>query len=39
MQKKLLKIAQMEIDMIDLIKAHLQNILMLSCGTKCYFKC
>ena len=28
MQKKLLKITQMEIDMIDLIKAHLQNVLM-----------
>ena len=27
-QKKTLKITQMEIDMIDLIKAHLQNILM-----------
>ena len=25
MQKKLLKITQMEIDMIDLIKAHLQG--------------
>ena len=28
MQKKTLKITQMEIDMIDLIKSHLQNVLM-----------